>query len=88
MQQLLLNQNHPQETPKPVQNQVDTNILLHELIQKKTQIDHLQKENNHLAENYVKIKGNFNDSRPARVLEQMVKDKNEVYDLFNFKKRK
>ena len=84
MQQLILNQNRKPEPQIPPQNQIETNILLQELIQKKTQIGDLQKENQELADNYVKVKGNLSESRPARVLEQMVRDKNEVFTIFIF----
>ena len=79
MQFLLLqkSQNEQNQTqrapPEP-----DNNMLIHELIKKKTQIGDLEKKNNHLAEEYVKAKGKFHESRPARVLEEMVKNKNEV----------
>lgn len=81
MQGMLLNQmQHKQQAPSPqeVDNQLQTQTLMGELMKKKSRVVDLEKENRQLAEEYLKAKAGSDSAKPARVLEEMVKDKNQV----------
>ena len=69
-------------TSKPAQvknrQDVENYALINDLLMKKDRIGQLEKENMQLAGEYLKAREKGKEGRPLAVLEQMVKDKNEV----------
>ena len=78
MQSFLINNLQQKQTVNNTPNQYQNQLLLDELLKKKAQVGDLQKENLHLANEYLKVKDNKSQSTPIKVLEEMVKDKNQV----------
>jgi hypothetical protein len=78
LQGMLLNQ---MQNNRPMQNQNhDDNhqVLIQELRKKKGIVNQLEKENQNLAQEFIKAKQEKKDSKPTIVLQEMVKEKNQV----------
>ena len=75
LQGMLLNQMQNNQNIAP---QFDNQNLVQELIKKKGRVSELEKENRNLAQEFIKSKNESKDSAPVVVLQEMVKDKNQV----------
>jgi hypothetical protein len=78
LQGMLLNQMQNNQR-MPNQHEFDNQALVQELIKKKGKVDQLEKENRDLAQEFLKSKNEPKDSKPVVVLQEMVKEKNQVF---------